>query len=81
MPDDAEPQPDFTHAHVGIVHATAMEVAPFLDRCDRVRKYSGGDLTFRGGFFGEIRVALAQSGMGPKFAARLRSFLTGKSAR
>ncbi len=70
MPDDAEPRPDFTHAHVGIVHATAMEVAPFLDRCDRVRKYTGGNFTFRGGFFGEIRVALAQSGMGPNFAAR-----------
>jgi adenosylhomocysteine nucleosidase len=70
MADDAEPQPDFTHAHVGIVHATAMEVAPFLDRCDRVRKYTGGNFTFRGGFFSEIRVALAQSGMGPNFAAR-----------
>ncbi|MBI3860476.1 MAG: 5'-methylthioadenosine nucleosidase [Planctomycetia bacterium] len=67
---DAEPQPDFAHAHVGIVHATAMEVNPFLERCERVRKYTGGDLVFRGGLLGDIRVALAQSGMGPK-AARL----------
>lgn len=69
MPE-AEQKPDFTHAHVGIVHATAMEVAPFLDRCERVRKYSGGDLVFRGGLMGEIRIALAQSGMGPKLATR-----------
>jgi len=69
MPD-AEQKPDFTHAHIGIVHATAMEVAPFLDRCERVRKYSGGDLVFRGGLFGEIRIALAQSGMGPSLAKR-----------
>ncbi len=69
MPE-AEQKPDFTHAHVGIVHATAMEVAPFLDRCERVRKYSGGDLVFRGGLFGEIRIASAQSGMGPALAKR-----------
>lgn len=68
MTDAAEPQPDFTHAQVGIVHATAMETAPFLNRCDRVRKYVGGDFVFRGGLFGEIRIALAQSGMGPKLA-------------
>jgi len=69
MPEE-EQKPDFTHAHVGIVHATAMEVAPFLERCERVRKYSGGDLVFRGGLMGEIRIALAQSGMGPKLATR-----------
>jgi adenosylhomocysteine nucleosidase len=67
---EPDPKPDFTHAHVGIVHATAMEVDPFLGRCDRQRKYSGGDLVFRGGLFGEIRVALAQSGMGPKLAKK-----------
>jgi adenosylhomocysteine nucleosidase len=68
MTDAAEPQRDFTHAQVGIVHATGMEAAPFLKRCDRVRKYVGGDLVFRGGIFGHIRVAFAQSGMGPKTA-------------
>ena len=67
---NAEQRPDFTHAHVGIVHATAMEVEPFLGRCDRVRKYTGGDLTFRGGLLGDIRIAFAQSGMGPKAAKR-----------
>jgi adenosylhomocysteine nucleosidase len=69
MPD-AEPKPDYTHAHIGIVHATAMEVDPFLGRCDRLRKYSGGKFVFRGGLFGDIRVALAQSGMGPGLAKK-----------
>ena len=67
---DAEQKPDYTHAHIGIVHATAMEVDPFLGRCDRLRKYSGGKFVFRGGLFGEIRVALAQSGMGPGLAKK-----------
>src|SRR5258708_6876136 len=70
MPPDAEPPPDFTHADVGFVHATGMELAPFLDRCDRVRKYTGGDFTFRGGLFVQIRIALAESGMGPNLARR-----------
>ncbi len=69
MPD-SDSRPDYTHAHVGIVHATAMEVDPFLGRCDRLRKYSGGKFVFRGGLFGEIRVALAQSGMGPGLAKK-----------
>jgi len=65
---DADEKPDFTRAHVGIVHATAMEVSPLMKGFDRVRKYSGGKLVFRGGLFGDIRVALAQSGMGPDLA-------------
>src|SRR5262249_10279581 len=69
MPD-SDPKPDYTHAHIGIVHATAMEVDPFLGRCDRVRKYSGGKFIFRGGLFGDIRVALAQSGMGSGLAKK-----------
>src|SRR5262245_55050100 len=69
MPEP-ETKPDYTHAHVGIVHATGMEVDPFLDRCDRIRKYSGGNFTFRGGLFGDIRVALAESGMGPLVAKK-----------
>lgn len=70
MPDDDAPHADFTHAHVGIVHALAMEIDPFLERCERVRKYVGGELVFRGGLFGEIRVAFAQSGIGPDLARR-----------
>ncbi len=67
---DPESKPDYTHAHVGIVHATAMEVDPFLGCCDRLRKYTGGKFVFRGGLFGDIRVAFAQSGMGPGLAKK-----------
>jgi adenosylhomocysteine nucleosidase len=82
MPPDTEPPPDFTHADVGFVHATAMELAPFLDRCERVRKYVGGDFVFRGGLFGQIRIALAQSGMGPKPARRAaQALIDGHSPR
>ena len=82
MPPDTEPPPDFTHADVGFVHATGMELAPFLDRCDRVKKYTGGDFTFRGGLFGQIRIALAESGMGPKPARRAaQALIDGHSPR
>ena len=82
MPPDAKPPPDFTHADVGFVHATAMEMAPFLDRCERVRKYVGGDFAFRGGLFGKVRIALAQSGMGPKPARRAtQALVDGHSPR
>lgn len=63
-PDSAAvPAPDFVSADIGIVHATAMELNPFVARCDRVRKYLGGDLVFRGGMLGDVRVALVQCGM------------------
>jgi adenosylhomocysteine nucleosidase len=82
MPPDAEQPHDFTHADVGFVHATAMELAPFLDRCERVRKYVGGDFSFRGGLFGKIRIALAESGMGPKPARRAtQALIDGHSPR
>ncbi len=61
---------DLTHAEVGIVHATEMEISPLLSRCDRVSKYTGGDLVVRGGKFDKTRVAFVQSGMGPARAAK-----------
>ena len=67
---ESPPPPDYSHAHVGIVHATAMEINPFLDHCERVRKYTGGNFVFRGGLLGEIRVAFAESGMGPRLARK-----------
>lgn len=82
MPPDTEPPPDFTHADIGFVHATSMELAPFLDRCEHVRKYVGGDFTFRGGRFDQIRVAFAQSGMGPQPARRAaQALIDGHSPR
>ncbi|MCH7688438.1 MAG: 5'-methylthioadenosine nucleosidase [Planctomycetes bacterium] len=56
--------PDLAHADIGIVCALPIELGAFLDRCERVRKYSGGDFVFRGGFYNRIRIAVVQSGMG-----------------
>lgn len=64
MPD-APPSTDTVHADIGIVYATALELAPLFDRCEKVRKYVGGRLTYRGARLGEIRLAGVQSGMGP----------------
>lgn len=66
-PDPPEPDApgnDLAHADIGIVCALPIEINPFLDRCERVRKYSGGDFVFRGGRYDEIRIAVVQSGMG-----------------
>lgn len=66
------------HADVGIVYATPMEMNPFLDRCDRLRKYVGGRFTFRGGRLRDIRVAFVQCGMGPAAArAATQALLDG----
>jgi adenosylhomocysteine nucleosidase len=76
---DEQPQPepqsddksaDKQHADVGIVVALSREIGYFLDGCDRVRKYSGGNFTFRGGKFGDIRVATVEAGMGAGKATR-----------
>jgi len=64
MSDTPQPTTDKAHADIGIVCALKMEVAPFLARCDRVRKYVGGKFVFRGGFLGEARVAIVESGAG-----------------
>ena len=42
----------------------AIEVNPLLERCTKVKKYTGGDFTFRGGRYDDIRLAVVQSGMG-----------------
>lgn len=71
--NDAPPVADPAHADIGIVCALKLEIAPFLDRCDRLRKYTGGDFTFRGGFTGpdyDIRVVTVEAGAGPERAAR-----------
>lgn len=60
---DAEPragEEDKAHADVGIVAALPMELAPFLDRCERVRKYTGGNFVFRGGIYDGVRIAVGE---------------------
>ena len=51
-------------AQIGIVCALKLELAAFLDRCERVNKYTGGKYTFRGGMYDDIRVAVVESGTG-----------------
>lgn len=56
-----------------MVCALKIELAEYLDRCDRVRKYTGGDFTFRGGFTGpdwDIRVVTVEAGTGAERARR-----------
>lgn len=63
MPADA-PTDDKAHAQIGIVCALKLELAAFLERCERVHKYTGGKFTFRGGKYDDIRVAIVESGAG-----------------
>jgi adenosylhomocysteine nucleosidase len=70
---DAPPAADTAHADIGIVCALKLELAEYLDLCDRVRKYSGGNFTFRGGFTGpdwDIRVVVVEAGTGAERARR-----------
>lgn len=57
-------------ADVGIVSALKLEIDPLLDKFDRVKRYSGGDFTFRGGFLRDIRIAAVECGIGRKRAER-----------
>jgi len=61
-PDDV--QTDRAHADVAVVCALPIELAPFLARCERVRKYVGGPFVFRGGSYDGVRVAVVESGVG-----------------
>ena len=61
---DADPQDDKAHAEIGIVSALPLEMAPFLERCERVRKYTGGAYTFRGGIYDGVRIVIGESGAG-----------------
>ena len=61
--------PDGTaRADVGLVCALAMELAPFFERCEKVRSIKGAGFRFRGGRLGAIRVAAVESGPGLKAA-------------
>jgi len=67
------PAPDAAHADIGIVCALKLELAEYFEKCDRVRKYVGGEFTFRGGFTGpdwDIRVVAVEAGTGADRARR-----------
>lgn len=70
MSDTALPEPDLAHADIGIVCALPMELATFLNRCEKVRKYTGGAFTFRGGRYDQIRVVVVEAGVGFERARR-----------
>ena len=71
MPPPEEPAIDRRTAHLGIVHSTAIEINPFLKRCERLRQYQGDDhFVVRGGFWRDHRIAFMQVGMGPRRATR-----------
>lgn len=61
---------DPSHADVGIVCALPIEMAPFLGRCERVRKYVGSNFVFRGGRYDDIRIVVVESGTGQARARR-----------
>ncbi len=61
---------DLAKADIGIVAALPMEAAEFLRRCERVRTYSGGDFTFRGGTYDGIRIVVVEAGAGQARARR-----------
>lgn len=59
-----QPEVDKSHADIGLVCALHMEVQQFLDRCEHVKKYTGGSYVFRGGFLDQVKVAVVQTGVG-----------------
>jgi adenosylhomocysteine nucleosidase len=63
-PGPEAPVLDMSHADVGIVCALPIELGAFLDRCERVRKYTGSNFVFRGGTYDNIRVVVVASGTG-----------------
>lgn len=82
MPDSHASSTDRAHADIGIVCALPIELGAFLDRCQKVKKYTGGDFVFRGGFYDGIRIAVVESGMGFARARRAtQALLEGHSPR
>jgi adenosylhomocysteine nucleosidase len=55
---------DLAHADIGLVAALSIETSAFLDRCEKVKKYSSSGLTFRGGRYDKIKIACVDGGMG-----------------
>jgi adenosylhomocysteine nucleosidase len=64
MSADAANALDTAHCDIGIVCALRLELAPFLERCHKVKQYTGGAFTFRGGSLGDLRIAVVECGAG-----------------
>jgi adenosylhomocysteine nucleosidase len=63
-------QRDLAEADIGIVCALPMELSGFLQRCEKVRTYTGGDFTYRGGLYDGIRIVVVEAGTGRARARR-----------
>lgn len=63
-------QAEARRAEIGCVVALPIEIAPLLDRCEKVRKYSGGSFVFRGGKYRGLRLAVVETGTGATRAER-----------
>lgn len=62
-------------ADIGLVCALPLELSEFLGRCSKMKTYTGGRFTFRGGFYDGIRIAVVESGIGPERARRATAAL------
>ena len=69
-PSPPESTVDATHADIGLVCALPLELSDFLGQWSKVKTYTGGKFTFRGGFYHGIRLAMVESGMGTERARR-----------
>ena len=69
-PSIGESKDNATRADIGLVCALPLELSEFLGRCKKVKTYTGGRFTFRGGLYGKIRIAVVESGLGPSRAER-----------
>lgn len=58
------------HAEIACVAALPIEVAPLVGKCEKVKKYSGGEFTFRGGKYRGVRLAVVETGTGAARAGR-----------
>ena len=74
-PATGELKEDATRADIGLVCALPLELSEFLARCSKVKTYTGGRFTFRGGYYGKIRIAIVESGLGPNRAERATAAL------
>jgi adenosylhomocysteine nucleosidase len=61
-PPSTHVENESTRADIGLVCALPLELSEFMARCSKVKTYTGGTFTFRGGFYGEIRIAIVESG-------------------
>ena len=61
---------DGSRADIGLVCALPLELGEFRDRCSKMKTYTGGKFTFRGGLYKQIRIAIVESGPGPDRARR-----------